>query len=164
MDGILNPYINMIKNWNQLRGTMDRRTYWSALLTALVILAVLIWFAEKIPGLNILVKGFLLLMAAASVVAEHGFSEHGLHRFWHMGFFFFCSTACKLFPDWGSNLGPLPWQADSEPLDCQGSPALKNLEPPKRWQRIHTQKSHENTDFIHSSDHSFDTCPDLLRS
>lgn len=28
-------------------------------------------------------------MAAASVVAEHGFSEHGLHRFWHMGFFFF---------------------------------------------------------------------------
>ena len=63
MDGILNPYINMIKNWNQLRGTMDRRTYWSALLTALVILAVLIWFAEKIPGLNILVKGFLLLMA-----------------------------------------------------------------------------------------------------
>ena len=63
MDGILNPYINMIKNWNQLRGTMDRRTYWSALLTALVILAVLIWFAEKIPGLNILVKGFLFLMA-----------------------------------------------------------------------------------------------------
>jgi len=42
---------------------MDRRTYWSALLTALVILAVLLWFAEKIAVLNLLVKGFLLLMA-----------------------------------------------------------------------------------------------------
>ncbi len=63
MDGILNPYMDMLKNWNKLNGVMNRRTYWSALLTALVILAVLIWFGEKIPGLNILVKGFLLLMA-----------------------------------------------------------------------------------------------------
>ena len=63
MDGILNPYMDMLKNWGKLRGTLERRTYWSALLTALVILAVLLWFGEKIPGLNILVKAFLLLMA-----------------------------------------------------------------------------------------------------
>ncbi|MBR4862879.1 MAG: DUF805 domain-containing protein [Firmicutes bacterium] len=63
MDGILDPYMEILKNWKQMHGTTDRRTYWSALLTALVILAVLIWFGEKIPGLNILVKGFLLLMA-----------------------------------------------------------------------------------------------------
>ncbi len=63
MDGMLDPYMDMLKNWNRLRGITDRRTYWAGLLTALVILAVLIWFGEKIPVLNILVKGFLLLMA-----------------------------------------------------------------------------------------------------
>ena len=77
---------------------------------------------------------------------------------------FFCSTACELFTDWGSNLGPLHWQADSEPLDCQESPALKNLEPPKKMAKNPHKKSRENTDFIHSSDHSSDTHPDLLRS
>lgn len=59
---------------------------------------------------------------------------------------FFCSTACELFPDWGSNLCPLRQQAFAEPLDCQGRPALKNLEPPKRWQRIHKRvmKTHQS--------------------
>ena len=33
-----------------------------------------------------------------------------------------CSTACGIFPDQGSNLCPLHWQADSEPLRHQGSP------------------------------------------
>ena len=32
-----------------------------------------------------------------SVVVAHGLS---------------CSTACGVFPDWGSNLCPLPWQVD----------------------------------------------------
>ena len=27
-----------------------------------------------------------------------------------------CSTACGISPDWGSNLRPLHWQADSYPL------------------------------------------------
>ena len=89
-------------------------------------------------------------MAGAALVVEHGFSEHGLHRFWHTGFFF-CSTACELFTDWGSNLGPLHWQADSEPLDCQESPALKNLEPPKKDGKESTKKKvvKIQTSFIH---------------
>ena len=32
------------------------------------------------------------------------------------------STACGIFPDQGSNLCPLHWQADSQPLRHQGSP------------------------------------------
>ena len=52
-----------------------------------------------------------LLIAVASLVAEHGFLgmrasvvvAHGLS----------CSAACGIFPDQGSNLCPLHWQADS---------------------------------------------------
>ena len=35
-----------------------------------------------------------------------------------------CSTACGIFPDQGSNLCPLHWQAGSQPLRHQGSPPL----------------------------------------
>ena len=35
-----------------------------------------------------------------------------------------CSAACGIFPDQGSNLCPLHWQADSQPLRHQGSPVL----------------------------------------
>ena len=34
------------------------------------------------------------------------------------------SMACGIFPDQGSNPCPLHWQADSQPLRHQGSPAL----------------------------------------
>ena len=44
---------------------------------------------------------------AGSVVVAHGPS---------------CSAACGIFPDQGSNLSPLHWQADSQPLCHQGSP------------------------------------------
>ena len=44
---------------------------------------------------------------AGSVVVAHGPS---------------CSAACGIFPDQGSNLCPLHWQADSQPLRHQGSP------------------------------------------
>ena len=44
---------------------------------------------------------------AGSVVVAHGLS---------------CSAACGIFPDQGSNLCPLHWQADSQPLCHQGSP------------------------------------------
>ena len=44
---------------------------------------------------------------AGSVVVVHGLS---------------CSAACGIFPDQGSNLCPLNWQADSQPLRHQGSP------------------------------------------
>ena len=43
---------------------------------------------------------------AGSVVVAHGPS---------------CSVACGIFPDQGSNLCPLHWQADSQPLRHQGS-------------------------------------------
>ena len=36
-----------------------------------------------------------------------------------------CSAACGIFPDQGSNLCPLHWQADSQPLRHQGSPASR---------------------------------------
>ena len=44
---------------------------------------------------------------AGSVVVAHGPS---------------CSAACGIFPDQGLNPCPLHWQADSQPLRCQGSP------------------------------------------
>ena len=45
---------------------------------------------------------------AGSVVVAHGPS---------------CSAACGILPDQGSNSCPLHWQADSQPLRHQGSPA-----------------------------------------
>ena len=44
---------------------------------------------------------------AGSVIVAHGPS---------------CSAACGIFPDQGSNLCALHWQADSQPLRHQGSP------------------------------------------
>ena len=44
---------------------------------------------------------------AGSVIVAHGPS---------------CSAACGILPDQGSNLCPLHWQADSQPLRHQGSP------------------------------------------
>ena len=44
---------------------------------------------------------------AGSVIVPHGPS---------------CSAACGILPDQGSNLCPLHWQADSQPLRHQGSP------------------------------------------
>ena len=46
---------------------------------------------------------------AGSVVVAHGPS---------------CSAAFGIFPDQGSNLCPLHWQADSQPLRHQGSPLI----------------------------------------
>ena len=62
--------------------------------------------------LFIAVRGPLLLRStgsrrAGSVTVAHGPS---------------CSAACGIFPDQGSNPGPLHWQADSQPLHHQGSP------------------------------------------
>ena len=46
---------------------------------------------------------------AGSVIVAHGPS---------------CSAACGIFPDQGSNLCPLHWQADSQSLRHQGSPTI----------------------------------------
>ena len=49
---------------------------------------------------------------AGSVVVAHGPS---------------CSAACGILPDQGSNLCPLHWQADSQPLRHLGSPEMNDL-------------------------------------
>ena len=59
--------------------------------------------------------------SAGSVVVAHGPS---------------CSAACGVFPDQGLNPCPLHWQADSQPLRHQGSPAggfLTTAPPGKSW-------------------------------
>ena len=80
-----------------------------------------------------------LLIAVASLVAEHGLQAHGLQQLWHLGSVAVarglqsagsvavahgpsCSVACGILPDQGSNPCPLHWQADSQPLHHQGSP------------------------------------------
>ena len=50
---------------------------------------------------------------AGSVIVAHGPSR---------------STACGIFPDQGSNLCPLHWQADCQPLRHQGSPLYTNFD------------------------------------
>ncbi len=59
---MLTPYFTMMQQWNKINGRVDRRTYWSALLTALIILSVFLWFAEKISVLGMLPTIFTLLM------------------------------------------------------------------------------------------------------
>ena len=71
-----------------------------------------------------------LLIVVASLVAEHGLQARRLrqlqhagsvvvaHGLWSTGSVFVahglsCSMACGIFPDQGSNLCPLHWQADS---------------------------------------------------
>ena len=44
------------------------------------------------------------------------------HRFSNCGKLVSLPMACGIFPDQGSNPCPLHWQADSSPLDHQGSP------------------------------------------
>ena len=68
----------------------------------------------KRGSLFIAVCGPLLLWSTGSrrtgsVVVAHGPS---------------CFPVCGIFPDQGSNLCPLHWQADSQPLRHQGSPQL----------------------------------------
>ena len=81
------------------------------------------------------------LTAAAPPIAEHGLQAHGLQQLWHLGSVVVahrlqsagsavaahepsCSAACGIPPDQGSNPCPLHWQADSQPLRHQGSPAI----------------------------------------
>ena len=76
-------------------------------------------------------RGLGLLVAVASLVAEHGLR--------HTGFFsrsswaleheaavhgLSCPAECGVFPDQGSNLSLLHWQAGSLPLSHQGSPEI----------------------------------------
>ena len=59
-----------------------------------------------------MVLRFRLLTAVASLIAEHRLS---------------CSAACGIFPDQGSNSCHQHRQANSQPLDYQGSPITSAL-------------------------------------
>ena len=66
--------------------------------------------SSRCAGLSLLRPLFLRSTGsrrAGSVIVAHGPS---------------CSAACGILPDQGSNLCPLHWQADSQPLRHQGSP------------------------------------------
>ncbi len=60
-DELLNPYLNVLRNWKKINGVQEKREHWCAVLTALIILAVLLWFANKIPTLMVLPKIFSLV-------------------------------------------------------------------------------------------------------
>ena len=60
------------------------------------------------------------LTIAASLVVEHRLQTHRLSNVAHGPS---RSVACGILPDQGSNPCPLHWQADSQPLRHQGSPA-----------------------------------------
>ena len=81
-----------------------------------------------------------LLVAVASLVAEHGLQGCGLQQLWHLDSVVVacrlqssgsvivvhglsCSATYGIFPDQGSNPCPLHWQVDSQPLCHQGSPS-----------------------------------------
>ena len=68
-DGILTPYMNILSKWNRMKGVQGKREFWSAVLTALVILAVLLWFADKIPVLGFLPAIFSLVNLPAFFTA-----------------------------------------------------------------------------------------------
>ena len=64
--------------------------------------------------------GRVLLLAGASLVAEHGLQGPRASVAVAAGLSW--STACGIFLDQGLNPCSLHWQVDSEPLDGQGSP------------------------------------------
>ena len=66
--------------------------------------------SSRCAGLSLLWP--LLLWSMGSRRSGSAFVAHGPSR----------SVACGIFPDQGSNLCPLHWQADSQPLRHQGSP------------------------------------------
>ena len=80
----------------------------------------------------------LLLQSTASTCAGSVIVAHGPS----------CSAACGIFPDQGSNLCPLHWQADSQPLRHQGSPevcilkATDKLHPSHHGHTVHDPTEH----------------------
>ena len=73
-----------------------------------------------------------LQAARASVVAVCGIISFGSraleHRLNTCGATISCSETCGIFPDQGLNSCLLHWQADSLPLDHQGSPRRTDSE------------------------------------
>ena len=63
-----------------------------------------------------------LLTAVVFLVVEHRLYVCGLQQLLSTGL-----VACGIFPEQGLNPGPLPWQAESLPLDYQGSLRVASL-------------------------------------
>lgn len=78
---MLNYYTDMLKNWKNFNDKLSRHDYWRALLTMLVILAILLWFSNKIPALNIIVYLYSIAMIlpylAATVRRLHDVGKSG---------------------------------------------------------------------------------------
>ena len=72
---------------------------------------------------------------AGSVVVAHGLS---------------CSVACGIFPDQGSTPCPPHWQADSQPLRHQGSPATTFYRRNENSEELLTEEVRNNFN-CHSS-------------
>ena len=72
----------------------------------------LCWAFIVVPGLSLVVQGFLIVVA--SLLQSTGCRC--------TGFQVVAPIVCGIFLDQGSNLCPLHWKADSYPLCHQGSP------------------------------------------
>jgi len=66
---MLDYYLDYLKNWNNIKGTMSRHDYWSGLLTILLIISALLWFGAKIPFLNFLPLVFVVAMLVPYLTA-----------------------------------------------------------------------------------------------
>ena len=77
------------------------------------------------------------LNVVASLVAEHRLQSTGSVV---VTYGLSCSLACGTFLDQGSNPCPLDWQADSLPLDHQGSPLSSFQESPFKISPYPTNK------------------------
>ena len=101
--------------------------FFKKLINELIIYLWLCWVFVSVRGLSLVVASGghsssgcaglslsqpLLLRSKGSRRAGSAIVAHGPS----------CSAACGIFPDQGSNLCLLHWQADSQPLRHQGSP------------------------------------------
>lgn len=66
---MLDSYKDMLKNYFSIKGKVDKHNYWLGLLIMLVIMSVLIWFADKIDTLHMLPYIFAIAMIIPTVTA-----------------------------------------------------------------------------------------------
>lgn len=66
---MLDSYFDMLKGYFSFKGRVGRHEYWSGLLITLLIICVLLWFAEKIEMLNFLPGLFAIFMAIPTITS-----------------------------------------------------------------------------------------------
>ena len=103
----------------------------------------LLWLRVQSWCMGFLLRWLLLLQSLYSILVTHGFS---------------CSVACGIFPDQGSNLCLLHWQAGSLPPSHRGSPLFHFLSVSSDCQIINLFYS------VHSwNEHSQPVLPKYLK-